>query len=129
MLQALRNCVVLGQQGGPELPAWTAWVTTLLPTVAAAILVLWALVNPRIGRVFAKIFAVLAVGGGIGILTWGICAAVFGETIRSLAVLPNLVTATSEAVGFGAGLLVSGITALILSLVGGKPRHVKDRPL
>ena len=33
------------------------------------------------------------------------------------------------AIGFGAGLLICGVTALILSLVGGKSRPGKDRPL
>ncbi len=128
MLEALPICVA-GQEGIPDMGVWVSWAAAILPTVAAVCLVLWALVNPRIGRVFAKIFAVVAVGGGIGILTWGICAAAFAEPIRSLAAFPTLVTTSSEVVGFGAGLLVSGLTALILSLVGGKGRSGKDRPL
>ncbi len=128
MLEAV-PIFIAGLEGIPDMDVWVSWATAILPTVAAAWLVLWALVNPRIGRVFAKIFAVVAVGGGIGILTWGICAAAFGEPIRSLAAFPTLVTTSSEVVGFGAGLLVSGVTALVLSLVGGKGRPAKDRPL
>ncbi|MDD4269069.1 MAG: hypothetical protein GXY25_22970 [Pirellulaceae bacterium] len=128
MLEAVPICVA-GQEGIPDMGVWVSWAAAILPTVAAVCLVLWALVNPRIGRVFAKIFAVLAVGGGIGVLAWGICAAVFGEPIRSLAAFPTLVTTSSEVIGFGAGLLICGVTALILSLVGGKSRPGKDRPL
>jgi hypothetical protein len=34
------------------------------------------------GRLSARVFAVLAVGAGVGLLTWGISAAWMGDPIR-----------------------------------------------
>ena len=100
----------------------------LLPLLIVAALFLWCIIRPSIGRLFARIVAVLAIGGGIGVLTWGICAAALGETIRSPFGLSSLIAEPSEAIGWGAGLLAGGITALVLSFIGGrKTRQEREK--
>ncbi len=77
------------------------------------------------GRTLGRIVAVLALGGGAGCLVWGIMSAALGEPIEAsllLDLVPIPVTTSSEAIGAGAGLLVIGVTTLILSLVGGGRR-------
>ena len=72
------------------------------------------------GRAIARIFAVLALGGGVGILTWGIIAACCGEPIRIPPGMECCISGPSEIIGWGAGILAAGITALVLAFVGGK---------
>jgi hypothetical protein len=73
-------------------------------------------------RTLGKIFAVLALGTGAGCLVWGIMSAALGEPIRTPLMFDLPITTSSEAIGAGAGLMVAGITSLILSLVGGRPK-------
>ena len=94
----------------------TRVVLFVLPAVA---LFSWCIIRPNVGRRFARVFAVAAIGIGIGFLTWGICAAALGEAIRSPLGLTSLIAAPSEAIGWGAGSLAAGITALVFSFVGG----------
>ena len=106
-------------------PSWIALgmvndVNHVLPFLVVAALLLWCIIRPSVGRCFARIFAVLAIGGGIGILTWGICAAALGDAIRSPLGLTSLIAEPSEAIGWGAGSLAAGITALVLSFIGGR---------
>ena len=70
-------------------------------------------------RMIGKLFAILAIGAGTGTLTWGITAASLGEPIHPAWEATGVLTAASEVIGCGAGLLAAGITALVLSLVGG----------
>lgn len=96
----------------------------LFATIGAAILLaiaflVWALVKPNVGRMFAHIFAVLAIGLGAGVLTWGIVAASLTGTVRGPFGLASLISEPSEAIGWGAGCLAAGITALVLSFVVG----------
>ena len=93
--------------------------SVLLFVLLVVALFSWCIIRPNVGRRFARIFAVAAIGIGIGFLTWGICAAALGETIRSPLGLTSLVAAPSEAIGWGAGSLAAGITALVFSFVGG----------
>ena len=94
--------------------------------VAVAFLV-WGLVNPNVGRMFARIFAVLGIGLGAGVLTWGIVAACLTGTIRSPLGLASLISEPSEAIGWGAGCLAAGITALVLSFVVGCKKRSGDK--
>jgi hypothetical protein len=82
-------------------------------------LVIWCVVQPIAGRALARVFSVLSLGTGAGVLVWGICAASIGETIRSPFGMDALIATPSEAIGWGAGFLVAGITALVLSCIGG----------
>ena len=93
--------------------------SVLLFVLLVVTLFVWCTIRPNVGRRFARIFAVLAIGSGIGILTWGICAAALGEAIRSPLGLTSLIAEPSEAIGWGAGSLAAGVTALVLSFIGG----------
>ena len=93
-------------------------VSVALPLIAIIALVVWCVVKPTAGRVLARIFSVLALGTGAGVLVWGICTASSGDAIRSP--FGSLVTTPSEAIGWGAGFLAAGITALVLSFIGGR---------
>jgi hypothetical protein len=115
------------QAGPPPVPPLPANGTIVaiamgLIVVLAVSFVLWCLIRANVARAFARIFAVLAIGAGIGILTWGICAQSLGMPIRSPFGLVHLIADSVEAIGWGAGLLAGGITALVLSLVGGAKR-------
>jgi len=108
---AQEHVPTLHSEPGLAPPLWH-----LLPVAIVVGLLLWGLISPRVGRVYAKVFAVLAIGAGVGVLVWGICAAAMGEEIRSLAAFPTLITSPGEAIGLGAGLLVAGVTAMTLAL-------------
>jgi len=68
-----------------------------------AVLVIWGLRNPAIWR----LLSVFAVGGGAGLLVWGITAAAMGE--EPAAASP------AGLIGIGAGVLVGGIMLLVIS--------------
>jgi len=107
---------------GPP-PGFSPIVTTVavgLLVVLAMSFVLWALIRANVARAFAKIIAVIAIGAGIGILTWGICAQAMGMPIRTPYGMAHLIADPVEAIGWGAGLLAGGITAMILALTGAK---------
>ncbi len=73
-------------------------------------------------RLVAWIFAVFAVGLGVGILAWGISAAVKNETVRAPAFCGDaFLQSPSEVIGWGAGILAAGITTLILTLIQRRP--------
>jgi hypothetical protein len=74
------------------------------------------------GRTLARIFAVFALGAGVGCLVWGITSAALGETVRTPWGLDAIISASSEAIGCGAGLIAAGVTSLVLSFVGRKPK-------
>ena len=74
------------------------------------------------GRLLARIFAVFAVGVGVGLLAWGISASIRNETLRPPAFLgDSLLQSSSEVIGWGAGILAVGITTLILTLIYRSP--------
>ena len=110
---------LLAQEAQARVASYVAWVPIVGVLLLAAVLLVWGLVNPNVGRVFARIFAVLAIGLGTGLLAWGIVAASLSGTIRSPLGLASLIGEPSEAIGWGAGSLAAGITALVLSFVVG----------
>ncbi|OHB78507.1 MAG: hypothetical protein A2V98_03670 [Planctomycetes bacterium RBG_16_64_12] len=73
------------------------------------------------GRALTRIFAVVALGLGVGCLAWGITSAALGEPIRTPLAFGDFIMASSEAIGCGAGLIAAGIAALVLSFIGKKP--------
>jgi hypothetical protein len=89
----------------------------LLFGLLAAGLCVWCLARPHIGRIVARSLSVIAIGSGVGTLTWGICAAALGDSIRSLTMFPVLIDAPSEAIGLGAGFLAGGVLALVLTFL------------
>jgi hypothetical protein len=74
------------------------------------------------GRLLARVLAVFAVGLGVGILAWGIAAAVKNETIRAPTLCGDaFLQSASEVIGWGAGILAVGVTTLILTLIHRAP--------
>lgn len=70
-------------------------------------------------RFLTLIVAVLAIGIGAGVLTWGITSAAMGDPIRSPIDYFNIglaVSTPSEAIGWGAGFLAGGFTALGIAI-------------
>jgi len=88
-------------------------------------LLIWGLINPAVGRRLARIFAVIAMGLGMGLLLWGISGAMSGERLRP-PFDSHIITEVSEAIGWGAGFLTSGIVALVLSFLG-KPKRALEK--
>ncbi|HUT91947.1 MAG TPA: hypothetical protein VMY37_20800 [Thermoguttaceae bacterium] len=78
-------------------------------------------------RILARIFAVLALGAGVGCLVWGIMSAALGEPVRTPLVFGVPISNSSEVMGAGAGLIAAGVTTLILSLVGGRRKGDRDK--
>lgn len=91
----------------------------ILTLIMVAALVLCCALKPAARRVLARIFSVVALGAGAGLLVWGICAAALGESSSSRFGISAVIGSPSEAMGSGAGFLVAGVTALVLSFVGG----------
>jgi hypothetical protein len=89
----------------------------LLLGVLLGWLSLWTFLNPAVGRFCARIFSVVTLSVGAAFLVWAITSIALRESIRPLAGL-NIVTETSEALAWGAGLLVAGIASLVLSFIG-----------
>ncbi|MHB8901232.1 MAG: hypothetical protein ACYC6Y_20985 [Thermoguttaceae bacterium] len=102
----------------PEFSPLVTMAAMVLIVVLAASFVMWCLIRANVARAFARIFAVLAIGAGIGVLTWGICAEATEMQIRSPFGLVYLISHPIEAIGWGAGLLAGGITAMVLSVAG-----------
>ena len=74
-------------------------------------------------RNFMRMFAILAVGIGGGVLSWGVAAVTTGDPLRVPENLP-LTPVASEVIGCGAGVLAAGIAALIASSLGWKRKRV-----
>lgn len=79
--------------------------------------VLSCLIFERIGRATGKIIAVVGIGLGVGLLTWGIYSAIEGE-LQPLQAGPIVFKSIGQVIGWGAGLLGGGVTALVLAFVG-----------
>jgi hypothetical protein len=93
-------------------------VTSFVLGAAAGAILMAALAYPRVGRIMARSFAVLASGAGAGLLVWAIYAAARGEPLQAIRWGMIVVSEASEAIGWSAGLLLSGITSLVLSFLG-----------
>ena len=78
-------------------------------------------------RCFVRVLAVVLIGVGVALMTWGIVAAALGEPLEKQHPLTELIGTASFAIGCGAGLLAAGVTTLVLSLVGpGSPCGPKE---
>jgi len=73
------------------------------------------------GRIAARIFAVICVGGGIGLLAWGISGAVMNEPLPDQVAAWGLLGSTSAIIGWGAGILAVGLTTLFLTFADRGP--------
>jgi len=121
--------ILLAQEA--QLPAVFKLAAMGGPILIVVAFLIWGLANPNVGRMFARIFAVLGIGLGVGVLSWGIVAACLTGTVRSPFGFESLISDPSEAIGWGAGCLAAGVTALVLSFVVGcrKPGGVKKPPI
>lgn len=109
---------------GSHVALWFRFVAVGGPILLVVAFLIWGLANPNVGRMFARIFAVLGIGLGVGVLCWGIVAACLTGTVRSPFGLDWLISDPSEAIGWGAGFLAAGVTALVLSFVVGCKKRV-----
>jgi hypothetical protein len=75
------------------------------------------------GRIIARFFAVISIGGGVGLLTWGISSGPLGEQLTEKSNLWGLFPSASAVIGWGAGILAVGVTTLALTFVD---RHSDD---
>src|SRR3954447_2309181 len=84
--RATKNFAVIATAIGVGLLSW--FLTThgrIGPAYVAIIgvgLLVLGVIRPAIGRRFARIFAVIAMGSGVGFLIWGIVGASRGEQLR-----------------------------------------------
>ena len=93
-------------------------ITSFVLGAAAGTILMAALAYPRVGRIMARVFAVVASGVGAGLLVWAIYAAARGEPLQAISWGAVVISEAGEAIGWSAGLLLAGITALVLSFIG-----------
>ena len=93
-------------------------VTSFVLGVAIGAIVVLAIVYPHVGRVVARTLSVTSIAGGVGLLTWAIDAIFCGEELRTVVLGRFMLSEPSEAIGAGAGLLIGGGIALLLSFFG-----------
>ena len=110
---------LLAQEGQARVAPDVSLIAVGAAILLAVAFLIWGLIKPNVGRILARIFAVLGIGLGAGVLTWGIVAASLTGTVRSPLGLAWLIGKPSEAIGWGAGCLAAGVTALVLSFVVG----------
>ena len=110
-------CLAQAMESSSPLPTVTFFAFALMLAGLALFvgLLIWGLWNPKslatcvIGA--ARLLAVLAMGGGVGLLVWGIVAAAMGE--------PVPIATPAGIIGTGAGSLTGGIVLLVLSITCG----------
>jgi hypothetical protein len=93
-------------------------VTSFLIGILVGSVVTLSVAYRRVGRLVARLLAVVALAAGAGLLTWGLDAAIRGQQLRGIAWQSIEITQPSEAFGWSAGLLLGGVTALLLSFLG-----------
>lgn len=79
---------------------------------------------PAVGRAVAKILAVILLGIGVGLLVWAGVSVYRGDRLRP-PFGSDIITEVSEAFGWGGGLVLGGVIALVLAL--GRRRSNKDQ--
>jgi hypothetical protein len=119
--RATKNFAVVATAIGVGLLSW--FLTThgrIGPAYVAIIgvgLLVLGVIRPAIGRRVARIFAVIAMGSGVGLLILGILGVSRSEQFHP-PFGSDLITEATEGIAWGGGLLTSGIVALVLSYVG-----------
>jgi len=89
------------------------WVVVIVAVILTVGLMILCFHDPAAARVFGKIFAVAAMGVGVGCLVGEIVAAARGEPVWEAVGA----TRHSVVIGCGAGFLTGGIVALVLSFL------------
>jgi uncharacterized membrane protein len=73
---------------------------------------------PRVGRAVGKTVSVVLLSLGAGLITWGIFGLVAEDGFKPMEFGPILFSSSAQALGWGAGSLCGGLTALVLSFTG-----------
>ena len=90
------------------------WASLFLAVlVLAMVLLVVCYLRPAVGRLLARVVAVVSMGLGVGGLVWGIVAAARGDQPSAEGVLAG--ATPSFVIGCGAGFLTAGVVALVLS--------------
>ncbi len=74
--------------------------------------------QPRVARAIGKTAAVVLIAAGAGLLCWGLLTTIGVGEFEALEFGPITLYSATQTLGWGAGLLAGGITALVLALVG-----------
>lgn len=92
-------------------------LTWFLAGFLAGSLITASLAFPRVGRALARILAVTLLIGGLGLVAWASGAIFQDASLSAFAIGPILVDDSTEAFGWGIGLLGGALVTLILSFV------------
>ena len=93
----------------------------LLGVIIGSVLTI-SLSFPRAGRALGKTVAVALMALGGGLITWGLIGSLSRDPFEPLEFGPILFSSAAQTLGWGAGSLCGGITALVLAFVGKSPR-------
>ncbi len=93
-------------------------ISSLLGGLVLGSLLTAALAFPRVGRILARLLSVLLFVGGIGLIAWATGGLILGSDLTPFVIGQVTIADTSDAIGWGAGLLAGGILTLILSTLG-----------
>ena len=77
-----------------------------------------AIAFPQAGRALTRVVAVTATAIGCGLLIWAFDALARECTLAAIALGQLRIAQPSDAIGWGAGLLLGGVIALFLSFLG-----------
>jgi|GEM_PF-5344275 len=83
-----------------------------------------ALTNPPLGRVFLRIFAVLCLAFGLGMIIWPTVSLLSNERMNYFDLGAVQISKPAEAYGVGAGFLLGGGLSLFMSFWKSGPKTV-----
>ena len=83
-----------------------------------------AIALPQVGRAIARVAGVTATAVGFGLLIWVFAAQARDGAMAAIALGRLRIAEPSDAFGWGAGLLLGGAIALLLSFLRGSASSV-----
>lgn len=92
----------------------------LLTGTVLGIAITVAFCFPRVARAFGKSAAVVGMGAGAGLITWGLMCSLRASDFETLQLGPVTFYSAAQTLGWGVGFLVAGITAIVLAFVGAR---------
>ena len=72
---------------------------------------------PRVGKIVARTLAALAIGAGVGLVTWASAAIITDAGFSTIEYGQIIISEPVEVAGLGGGLLIGGIIVLALSML------------